>query len=119
MFGPSSFDRVLLDPPCSGLGQRPRLTIAPVNLASFVTVQRKLFAEAVNCLKTGGRLVYSTCTVTADENTRMVEWALGQFPLQLEQPAIVLGQLTPQGTQEFSPVVHTMGFFVAVFTKLE
>ena len=63
--------------------------------------------------------MYSTCTVTSDENSRMVDWALTQFPLQLVTPDKVLGQLTPQNTLEFSPVVHTMGFFIAVFTKLE
>jgi len=59
---PESFDRVLLDPPCSGLGQRPRIkdTVSVVALNSYSPYQRKLFRVAVQLLRVGGSMVYST-----------------------------------------------------------
>jgi len=61
-FMPESFDRVLLDPPCSGLGQRPRIkdTVSVVALNSYSPYQRKLFRVAVQLLRVGGSMVYST-----------------------------------------------------------
>lgn len=46
-FPPNSFDKVLLDAPCSGLGQRPQLMnkMTPKMISSYKFVQRKLFAE--------------------------------------------------------------------------
>jgi 16S rRNA C967 or C1407 C5-methylase (RsmB/RsmF family) len=63
-FKPETFDRVLLDAPCTGLGQRPRLNFQPAPIKETANYQRQLLAEACKVLKVGGRLVYSTCTVT-------------------------------------------------------
>ena len=80
-FPAHSFDRILLDAPCSGLGQRPKLELVDLkHAASFPPLQRKLFSSAVKLLKPGGILVYSTCTVLAAENEEIVRWALDQFP---------------------------------------
>nr|XP_056713601.1 tRNA (cytosine(72)-C(5))-methyltransferase NSUN6 [Euleptes europaea] len=82
-----SFDRILLDAPCSGMGQRPNMayswSLKEVN--SYQPLQRKLFRVAVQLLKPGGILVYSTCTITLSENEEQVAWALQTFPcLRLE-----------------------------------
>ncbi|XP_027703610.1 putative methyltransferase NSUN6 isoform X2 [Vombatus ursinus] len=85
-FLPESFDRVLLDAPCSGMGQRPNMayTWTLKEVTSYQPLQRKLFAVAVQLLKPGGVLVYSTCTVALAENEEQVAWALRAFPcLQL------------------------------------
>ncbi|KAG9476577.1 hypothetical protein GDO78_003231 [Eleutherodactylus coqui] len=85
-FPPESFDRVLLDAPCSGMGQRPNMSCALSlkELTSYQPLQRKLFSTAVSLLKPGGTLVYSTCTITLSENEQLVAWALTTFPcLQL------------------------------------
>lgn len=61
------FDRVMLDPTCSALGLRPRLSFAgvtPEYLEQTAAYQRLLFYQAVKLLKEGGTLVYSTCTVS-------------------------------------------------------
>ncbi|XP_059182617.1 tRNA (cytosine(72)-C(5))-methyltransferase NSUN6 [Centropristis striata] len=81
-FPPESFDRVLLDAPCSGLGQRPNMscTWSLKEVCSYQPLQRKLFHAAVRLLKKGGVLVYSTCTVTLAENEEQVAWALHTFP---------------------------------------
>ncbi|XP_006894375.1 PREDICTED: putative methyltransferase NSUN6 [Elephantulus edwardii] len=82
-----SFDRILLDAPCSGLGQRPNMacTWTLKEVTSYQPLQRKLFSVAVQLLKPGGVLVYSTCTITLAENEEQVAWALKTFScLQLE-----------------------------------
>uniref|UniRef100_A0A8D2IM91 NOP2/Sun RNA methyltransferase 6 n=1 Tax=Varanus komodoensis TaxID=61221 RepID=A0A8D2IM91_VARKO len=86
-FLPESFDRILLDAPCSGMGQRPNMAYSwsLKEVTSYQPLQRKLFRVAVQLLKPGGILVYSTCTVTLSENEEQVAWALETFPcLQLQ-----------------------------------
>jgi 16S rRNA (cytosine967-C5)-methyltransferase len=66
------FDRVLLDPPCSGLGtlrSHPdlRWRMTPETIGELVGVQDELLATARAALRPGGRLVYSTCTISAAE----------------------------------------------------
>jgi len=65
----SSFDSVLVDAPCSALGQRPCIAnkITLNQLKSFPVIQHKLLLTAAQLLKEGGTLVYSTCTVTVEE----------------------------------------------------
>ncbi|CAJ1082528.1 tRNA (cytosine(72)-C(5))-methyltransferase NSUN6 isoform X2 [Xyrichtys novacula] len=146
-FAPESFDRVLLDAPCSGLGQRPTManTWSLKEVCSYQPLQRKLFHAAVRLLKKGGVLVYSTCTVTLAENEEQVAWALDTFPclsLQPQEPHIgaegMLGAgLSPEQLrllQRFSPELSwdqtetaapqdcradrdTIGFFIAKFLK--
>ncbi|NXF20534.1 NOP2 methyltransferase, partial [Rhodinocichla rosea] len=85
-FLPESFDRILLDAPCSGMGQRPNMVYSSTlkEVTSYQPLQRKLFTVAVKLLKPGGVLVYSTCTITLSENEEQVAWALKTFPcLQL------------------------------------
>ncbi|HWA52760.1 MAG TPA: transcription antitermination factor NusB [Solirubrobacterales bacterium] len=72
--GMVGFDRVLLDAPCSDLGalaSRPdaRWRKSPATIERLVEVQGKLLARARAALKPGGTLVYSTCTISARENS--------------------------------------------------
>jgi 16S rRNA (cytosine967-C5)-methyltransferase len=69
---PRSFDRVLVDAPCSGLGalrRRPdaRWRIHAEDVDVLAALQRELVDAAVDLLRPGGVLVYSVCTFTADE----------------------------------------------------
>ena len=73
------FDRILLDPPCTGLGLRPKLRPHPFTVTSIQSsadYQKKLLTSAYKLLRPGGRLVYSTCTITAEENEEVVLFAL-------------------------------------------
>jgi 16S rRNA C967 or C1407 C5-methylase (RsmB/RsmF family) len=81
IFNENMFDRILLDAPCSALGQRPQFKISmkPKELASFPKIQRKLFDVAYKLLKPGGVLVYSTCTFTIEENEGLVQWAMDNY----------------------------------------
>ncbi|XP_038209650.1 tRNA (cytosine(72)-C(5))-methyltransferase NSUN6 isoform X2 [Zerene cesonia] len=141
-FPANCFDKVLLDAPCSGLGQRPRLinSMTPKMLQSYKFIQRKLLAAAVKVLKSGGKLVYSTCTVTLEENEEMVKWALDKFPCLRLVPAEPLcgGPGLPDCgltdnerlmVQRFGPEEdplravediyrNSIGFFIAAFTKI-
>src|SRR5439155_893994 len=68
----ASFDHVLVDAPCSGLGalrRRPdaRWRVRPGDIDALVAVQRSLLAAARTLVRPGGTLVYSVCTLTAAE----------------------------------------------------
>lgn len=72
-FRPGAFDAVLLDAPCSGLGalrRRPdaRWRIEASDITELVALQRALLVAAAPLVRVGGRLVYSVCTVTAEES---------------------------------------------------
>lgn len=72
-FTEEKFDKILLDAPCSGLGNRPVLTtkLRPNDLLSFPKLQKKLLDTAVRLLKINGVLVYSTCSVMGGNNTNI------------------------------------------------
>jgi 16S rRNA (cytosine967-C5)-methyltransferase len=74
----ASFDAVLLDAPCSGLGtlrQHPeiRWRRSPESLAALASLQRTLLDSAATSVRRGGVLVYATCTIAREENERVVE----------------------------------------------
>ena len=113
------FDRILVDAPCSGLGQRPQFynKMKLKELNSFPKIQKKLFASAVKLLKPGGALVYSTCTNNTDENENIVEWANETFEC-LEQ--IVLNDKMGMGCLNFGHPdfeLDTISFFISKFVK--
>jgi NOL1/NOP2/sun family putative RNA methylase len=86
-----SFDRVMLDVPCSGEGRfvvfEPATSRAwsKKTVAECTRLQRKLVASGARALKPGGVLVYSTCTLNMEENERIVQWALENLPLEVEK----------------------------------
>ena len=72
-FTDGSFDRVLLDAPCSGLGalrRRPdsRWRITAADITELAALQRTLLASSAALVRPGGTLVYSVCTLTAEES---------------------------------------------------
>lgn len=82
---PHGFDRVLLDPPCSGLGTlrgHPdlRWQMTPDRIADLVAEQDALLAAARSALKPGGTLVYSTCTISKREERLADPDAIRTFP---------------------------------------
>lgn len=80
-FRPETFDRVLLDAPCSGLGNRPVLAtkMSLSALRSYPKVQKKLLDAAAELVRPGGIVVYSTCTVIPAENETNVAWFLAKY----------------------------------------
>lgn len=68
-----TFDAVLIDAPCSGLGalrRRPdaRWRVTPRSIRELIPVQADILAAGARLLRPGGRLIYSVCTLTADES---------------------------------------------------
>jgi len=80
---PSLFDLVLCDAPCSGEGMF-RKNIRAVeewseeNVKMCAERQREILTNVAKCVKVGGRLLYSTCTFSLDENEMNVEWFLNK-----------------------------------------
>ena len=73
----STYDRILVDAPCSGLGtlrSHPEIKWNRdiTDVVRLSELQRKILAQAATCLKPEGVLVYSTCTLTAHENEKVV-----------------------------------------------
>ncbi len=89
------FDRILLDAPCSGEGtlrSSPK-TFLMWNekiIGKLSRQQKKFIAFALKCLKIGGTLVYSTCTHAPEENEEVIDFALKNFPVKVEQIALPL-----------------------------
>ncbi|NQV89333.1 MAG: RsmB/NOP family class I SAM-dependent RNA methyltransferase [Parcubacteria group bacterium] len=81
-----TFDAILADVPCSAEGRidlnAPRSFHfwSERNIVAHAKLQRSLLRAAVPCLKPGGRLVYSTCTLAPEENEQMIDWLLTEFP---------------------------------------
>jgi 16S rRNA (cytosine967-C5)-methyltransferase len=76
-----SFDAVLVDVPCSNtgvLGKRPeaRWRISPENIAELIPVQVRLLTQAMQRVRPGGRVVYSTCSIDPGENREVVDRVL-------------------------------------------
>lgn len=82
-FEENSFDRILLDAPCSGLGvmrRKPdmKYTKKEEDITNLHHIQLQLLDSVTPLLKKGGILVYSTCTVDDEENDRVIETFLGK-----------------------------------------
>ena len=117
------FDRVLLDPPCSDLGtlrSRPdaRWRKSPEQVVELAALQRVLLGAAAARVRPGGVLVYSTCTISAEENEHQVAGFLSAHP---DWSADSLGEELPAYAHDEDPrflrlLPHrhgTDGFFVA------
>jgi 16S rRNA (cytosine1407-C5)-methyltransferase len=83
------FDRVLCDAPCTAQGTSRKDSDAldycsPENVGKMAKLQRELLEAAIHATKVGGRIVYSTCTLTPEENEEVILSMLEKFPGQLE-----------------------------------
>ncbi|MDQ6915235.1 MAG: 16S rRNA (cytosine(967)-C(5))-methyltransferase RsmB [Actinomycetota bacterium] len=81
----TGYDRVLVDPPCSGLGTlsgRPdlRWRASPERVAELATLQREILGAAARAVRPGGIVVYSTCTISPPENEEAVADVLAVHP---------------------------------------
>jgi 16S rRNA (cytosine967-C5)-methyltransferase len=79
------FDRVLVDPPCSGLGTLQaradlRWRVTPESVREMAVEQERILAAGAGALRPGGVLVYSTCTISPTENERLIAAFLQSNP---------------------------------------
>lgn len=97
-WGDLRFDRILLDVPCSNTGvMRRRVDVRwrlkQDEFKAVAALQLQLIKAAVAVLKPGGSLVYSTCSLDAEENEQVVQKALAEMPsLRLEETKQILPQ---------------------------
>ncbi|HEX4763472.1 MAG TPA: RsmB/NOP family class I SAM-dependent RNA methyltransferase, partial [Usitatibacter sp.] len=122
-------DRVLVDAPCTGLGtlrRNPDLKVRQTaeGLAELNAKQRAILAAAAALVKPGGRLVYGTCSLLAEENEDIVKEFLGanpEFRLVPAKEVLEKQGVKVPGTTDYLhlyPHVHdTDGFFAAVLER--
>lgn len=121
------FDVVVTDAPCSGEGLFRKDADAmrewsPAHVEMCAGRQKRILAAAVEALKPGGVLVYSTCTFNRSENEDNARWLTQQFDvelLELETPAEWGIVATDGGYRFFPHRLRGEGFFIAVFRKKE
>ena len=124
-----SFDKILLDAPCSGSGTlledvESKGFIDKEYVEKLVKVQRKLLDKAIAILKSGGTLIYSTCSIFKEENEDNISYILNKYhnlilePINKEQYTDM--ELLPTIYDEticIEPNNYFEGFFVAKIIK--
>ena len=113
-----SFDTVIADVPCSGFGviaKKPEIrSKTPESIAELPKIQGEILDNVSKYVRPGGVLLYSTCTVTAEENENTVKAFLERNGEYTAEPFEVCGVSAPDGMYTFWPNVDgTDGFFAA------
>jgi 16S rRNA (cytosine967-C5)-methyltransferase len=130
-FSPETFDKILVDAPCSGLGviqRKPDLKWSKQedDILRLSSIQEAIVQSVWPLLKKGGRLVYSTCTIDVEENDQLISRFVdsnedADFDLQLKDrlPAVISeinGDLAGK-VQLFPGDFGTDGFFISSVMK--
>ena len=124
-------DIVVADLPCSGLGVLGKKTDLKYKMTEqtqndLVELQRDILSKVKSYVKTGGILIYSTCTINKDENMGNVDWFLSEnqeFELVSVKEDLceeLRKSVIREGCLQLLPGVHKSdGFFIAKFKKVK
>lgn len=136
---PEYFDRVLVDVPCSMEGRihfsdpKSYTFWSPGKVRELVQIQRFLLKAAISACKPGGTIVYSTCTLSPEENEGVIDWILEKQPhvsidnFQLTNVPFLQGKRvwkektyheSVQETKRILPSMEFEGFYIAKLKKL-
>ncbi|RLE66061.1 MAG: hypothetical protein DRJ38_02615 [Thermoprotei archaeon] len=126
---PMKFDKILLDPDCTSLGRlghspEIRLWIERDMIFKMRKLQYELLNHGINLLKKNGILIYSTCTLTLEENEHLIRRVLEERnDVEVEEATPKVGIEGFAGlveTQRLYPHIHdTQGFFIAKIRKIK
>jgi len=122
------FDRVLVDPPCTGSGTLQTRPITKWNLSStdiprFAKIQQNILRGGAKSVKKGGTLVYSTCSIMIEENERVLRnflkehenFKIVQIKKEYGTPGL---ENFPEAIRLYPHVDKTEGFFIAKFQRI-
>jgi 16S rRNA (cytosine967-C5)-methyltransferase len=115
------FDRILLDAPCSGTGvirRHPdiKLLRTAADIAQLAELQQQLLAALWPLLAPGGLLLYATCSIMPQENTRAIERFLGTSTDARERPIDAPWGIPQPAGRQLLPDQHD-GFYYALLEK--
>ena len=127
-----TFDRILLDVPCSGNFASDRGWLNRRSLADIernAKIQKEILSTAVKCLAADGEIVYSTCSLEPEENELNMDWAVKNLGLQITHiDCIGTNGLTEVFGRKLDPQVancrriwpgETQGFFLSKLRKVQ
>jgi 16S rRNA (cytosine967-C5)-methyltransferase len=120
-------DIIILDPPCTSTGvfsKQPsaKWRLTPQSINKMAEIQWQMLSNCVDKVKSGGSIVYSTCSITVEENELIIEKFLNNnsnFILAKIKPEMGLpGLIGLKECQRFYPNLHrSNGFFIAKLMK--
>jgi 16S rRNA (cytosine1407-C5)-methyltransferase len=135
---PETFDKILVDAPCSALGviHKAPEAVGNINyLNKFAFIQEQLLVSAIKAVKVGGEIVYSTCTISVEENEKLLNAILKKYPIAIDDMVLDgslsrMAGLTSYAGETFHPSlskavrllpseINPEGFFIAKLRKLE
>lgn len=130
------FDKILVDAPCSALGILQKKEEVSnwwnsTQMEKIANLQLRLLIAAIKMAKVGGEIVYSTCTLTLEENELVLERVLKKYPVELvefELPVVSKPPIMKYGSEDLNPEIfkakriipweiNSEGFFVAKLIK--
>ncbi|MBA1434882.1 methyltransferase domain-containing protein, partial [Bombilactobacillus bombi] len=127
-FSENSFDKILVDAPCSGLGlmrRKPeiRYTKQAIDINKLAAIQLAILEAVAPLLKPQGLLVYSTCTILEAENQQVITQFLQRRPDFILRPVKThypLAEIHRRNFVQIYPDDYTTdGFFIAALQKIK
>jgi len=130
---PGYFDVIVIDAPCSGSGlfRKDPLAMNEWSLANIEICsirQQRIIEEIIPALKTGGTLIYSTCSYSANENEAIADWLVENHtftsvPIKIQREWGIIETLSGLnkafGYRFYPDKLKGEGFFIAAFKKEE
>ena len=119
-------DKVLIDPPCSALGLRPKIYdfSEMERIRSLSSYQTQFISAASKIVKRGGTIVYSVCTFSSEECEQVVEQAAKDLNLKVIEQNLIVGArsgltnfASGRFCQRFDPRTDGIGYFIAKFQR--